>query len=221
MKENTRENNGNVLFEARKYRLIGTTPMLGTQLANEAIRTQYLASKAPKEDLSEEEKELFARETREQSGHTVFPRDPDADSRIILLDYMVRGFLKSALLALTAQEEIAAAKSKVDKYLFVFPRRIQILRDGEAIYDEDYIFERTLRAETMQGPRVVLAASETIDAPWEIEIEMRLLKNAGSKRSKALTWEAVENALSYGEYCGIGQFRNGSFGRFYWERMDG
>lgn len=218
--ESNRSRSDRLMFETRKYRLTGITPMLGTQPANNAIRTQYLASKAPDKAMSDEEAELFKAQAREESGLTVFARDPDADDRLILLDYMVRGFFKSSLTALAAQEDIAAAKSKVDKYLFVLPRRIPILRDGEAIIEEDYIFERTLRAETMQGPRVGLAASETIDAPWEIEIELKLLKNKGTARSRALTWDAVENALSYGEFCGIGQFRNGSFGRFYWEAME-
>lgn len=206
-----------VMFETRRYRLTGITPMLGTQPANTAIRTAYIASKAPDELLGAEEQAYFKSEGDKLNGLTLFARDPKVNDRLILLDYMVRGFFKSALVALQEQTGIAAAKSKVDKYLFVFPRCIPITRDGEDILDEDYVFERTLRAETMQGPRTGLSASETIDAPWEIDIELRLLKNRATGKSAALKWEDVELALSYGELCGIGQFRNGSFGRFYWQ----
>ena len=42
--------------EKRIYELTGTTPLLGSSPANPAIRTQYIASKAPSPaDIEEEE----------------------------------------------------------------------------------------------------------------------------------------------------------------------
>ena len=32
--------------------------------------------------------------------------------------------------------------------------------------------------------------------------------------------EAVETALEYGRYCGLGQWRNGGYGRFTWKRIE-
>ena len=209
----------NIEMETRKYRLIGLSPILGTQPADEAVRTSFVASKAPAVELAEEERELFD-EVDQSHGLTVFPRDPDADDRIIMLNYMVRGFFKSAIGALQSQLGIKAHKSKVDKFLFVEPRRIPIMRDGEPIYDEDDEFERPLRCETMRGPRVALQGSERIMTPWSVEVEISLSPNAASKTSKALTFEAVETALDYGKFCGLGQFRHGSYGAFAWERID-
>ena len=209
----------NVQMETRKYRLTGLSPILGTQPANESLRTDFVATKAPSTELSEEERELF--EAYDNShGLTVFPRDPDADECIIILNYMIRGFFKSAFGALQSQLGIKAHKSKVDKYLFVSPRRIPILRDGEPIYDEDDEFERPLRCETMRGARVALQGSERIMTPWSVDITLHLIPNPASKTSKALTFEAVETALGYGQLCGLGQFRNGSFGTFSWERIE-
>lgn len=204
-------------FESRKYRLIGLTPLLGSQPASEAIRTQFIAAKAPSIELSQEEKDLFEDESLQTRGLSVFARDPDHSDQLIVLNYMVRGFFKAALSALTQQLGVKAYKSKVDKYLFVFPRRIPILRDGNPIYEEDSQYERPIRAETAKGPRVALQASECIDAPWSIDIEIRLLPNEKSAKSESLTWSVVEAALDYGQLSGLGQFRNGSFGTFRWE----
>lgn len=208
-------------METRKYRLTGLTPILGSQPANDTLRTDYIASKAPEESLAAEEKELFAADTFNTQGLTVFARDPDARDRIILLDYMVRGFFKSALLALQSQLNIKQPKTKVDRYLFVEPRRIPIIRDGSPVYDEDSEYERTIRVETMRVPRVTLASSECLETPWAITINVTLLPNSASKSSNALTFSDVEAALDYGRFSGLGQFRNGSYGRFEWERLDG
>lgn len=208
------------LFESRKYRLTGLTPLLGSQPASESIRTQYVAAKAPDSQLSEEERDLFEAEQLDTRGLSVFARDPDNDERLILLDYMVRGFFKAAFGALQSSLGVKAHKSKVDKYLFVAPRRIAIMRDGEPICDEDAQFERTLRADTPKGPRTGLQASEMIDLPWSVTIELQLIPNGSTPKSPALTWENIEAALDYGQLSGLGQFRNGSFGRFSWERVE-
>lgn len=210
----------NFEMETRKYRLTGITPILGSQPANDTLRTDFVASKAPDESLSTEEKKLFASDALDTQGLTVFARDIDNRDQIILLDYMIRGFFKSALLALQSQLNIKQPKTKVDRYLFVEPRRIPIIRDGSPIYDEDSEYERTIRAETMRGPRVTLAASECLETPWEITIAVTLLPNSASKSSAALTFGDVETALNYGRLSGLGQFRNGSYGRFEWERLD-
>ena len=206
-----------LLFETRKYRLTGIEPMLGSQPASRALRTEFIASKAPSPaDVAEEDNLLGSEEER---GLTVFLRDDETD-QLIMLDYMVRGYFKGTLEALIAQTGIKMPRSKVDKYLFVGPRRIQIMRDGKPIYEEDDQIERPLRADTMRGPRVSLAASESIDAGWTVDIEVTLMPNPESKASKAVTWDAVEMALDYGRFQGLGQWRTGGNGRFVWERID-
>lgn len=209
-----------MLYETRKYHLTGLSPILGSQPASEAIRTQYIASRAPAAELSDEERELFESDSRQLRGLSVFARDPEKNDQVILLDYMVRGFFKSALAALQKQLGVKSYKSKVDKYLFVYPRRIPLLRNGMPIYEEDDEYERPLRADTPKGPRVGLQSSERIDTPWSIDIEIRLIANDKTAKSESLTWKAVETALDYGALSGLGQFRNASYGTFSWERMD-
>ena len=75
-----------MLYESRKYRLTGLSPILGSQPASEAIRTQFVASKAPDSDLSEEERALFESDERQTRGLSVFARDPEHNDQVILLD---------------------------------------------------------------------------------------------------------------------------------------
>ena len=203
-------------FEKRKYHLTGTTPILGSQPASRTLRTEYISSKAPTPELAEEEDAMLG--NLDERGLTVFLRNEEDDS-LMMLNYMVRGFFKGSLEAMVAQTGVKQPRSKVDRYLMVGPRRIVIKRDGEPVYEEDDQLERPLRAETMQGPRVTLTASEQIDLPWEIDIEVMLLPNAETKLSKALTWENVEDALDYGAFQGLGQWRTGGNGCFTWERV--
>lgn len=211
------ERRSSLSFETRKYRLTGLEPMLGSQPASKTLRTEFIASKAPSKAEVDEEDNLLGNE--EERGLTVFLRD-DSDDKLIMLNYMIRGYFKGTLEALIDQTGIKMPRSKVDKFVFVGPRRIPIMRDGEPIYEGDDQIERPLRADTMRGPRVSLAASESIDEGWEIEIEVTLLPNPASKVSKAVTWEALEMALDYGRFQGLGQWRTGGNGRFIWERID-
>ena len=206
----------NLNIESRTYKLIGLTPILGSAPASKAIRTEFIASKAPTEELRQEEAE--APFDLDAKGLTVFNRD-NLD-RLCLRGYQIKGFLKAALLALKTQLKVAAPKSKIDNLCFVEPRYIPIQRDGNPIIDEDDVLERPLRAQTAQGERCTLAASEMINDPWYVEIEISLVPSAGTARSEALTWDAIETALDYGAYHGLGQWRNADFGRFLWERTD-
>ena len=200
----------------RIYRLHGITPLLGSAPASASIRTEYIASKAPTDELRQEEAdELFSIET---TGLTVFRRDKL--DRLCLMGYMIKGFFKEAMQALQGQTKIVGYKSKIDTLIFVEPRYIPICREGKPLTDEDEVLERPLRAMTPQGPRSALQASEQIDDPWEVTIELTLLPNAATAKGAALSWQTVEEALDYGAYHGVGQWRNADYGRFIWERLE-
>jgi hypothetical protein len=202
----------------KRYVLTGETPLLGSQSPNPEIRTAYIASKAPDALTAASEDGLLSAETMNEKSLTVFLRQPDS-GQLMVLDYTIRGFIKESLATLSSQLGIAQPKSKVDRYLFVTPRDLLICRpEGDAVLEPDGIFERPLRAMTMQGPRVTLIGSEQVDR-WQICLDMTLLDNPSSPKSKALSWDAVEEALDYGQFQGLGQFRNGSFGRFIWDEI--
>ena len=199
--------------ETRTYRLTGITPILGSQPDSETVKTTYLLSKHPEVDANDE----IVPYEDESNGTTVFYRNANDD--IVLMDYQIKGFFKAAFTALKADLKIGMQAKKTDLFLFVAPRAIRILHDGKPIQDEDGILERPLRGQTMQGERISLVASEMIDEPWTVEFSVTVLNNSETAKSKPLTFEAVETALDYGKYSGIGQWRNGGYGRFTWERV--
>ena len=73
----------------------------------------------------------------------------------------------------------------------------------------DGVVERPLRAQTMQGPRVTLARSDYMNAGTKLTFEIKVVESA-----KEFTVEVVKSLFEYGELQGLGQFRNGSYGRF-------
>ena len=157
---------------------------------------------------------------------TVFLRD---EGSVCLMAYVINGYLKEAIAAMGMENGVKMPASKVDKYVFNLNvcgqnqsglEVLKLIRDGEPISAPDRVLERPLRGMTMQGPRIALASSELIALPWAIDVKITLLENAATKQSKALTWDVIEDALKYGRLRGIGQWRNGGYGRFTFERMD-
>lgn len=204
-----------VVSDTRKYRLKGFTPLLGSQSAIKEIRTAYQLEKNGINDERENEDLV----ERDEKGLTIFLQDTENEDYLYLGAYMIKGFFKEALATLHKQIGIRGVKGKADNFLFVNPGKVYILRDGAPIQEADDVFERPLRAETPMGPRVTLAGSELVEDPWTLEIEVVLVDNESTKMSKSLSWETIETALNYGQLKGLGQFRNGGYGRFTWEQM--
>ena len=203
-------------IEKRKYRLTGLTRLLAAQAANPDVRSEYIASKAPSIEKGTDETEHLPQESMDTKGLTVFLRHVGILS---LSDYVVKGFLKEALGAIKSQVGIAAESTKVDNFVMIEPAYLHIRRGQVGIKAPDMVLERPLRAKTMQGPRVSLAASEVVEAGWELEFEISLLENPGTPKSKPLTFDVIEQALEYGAFKGLGQWRNAQNGRFTFERI--
>jgi len=101
----------------------------------------------------------------------------------------------------TASGQITAYKSKIDKNIFVWPRKIPFTE-----FDKIGNCQRPLRAETAQGPRIALANSETIPAGAKQEFEILCMDDSHVN--------AVVECLFYGLFKGTGQWRNSGKGRF-------
>ena len=200
----------------KTYKVTGMNRILAAQAANPKVHSEFIAAKAASINKSVEETSKLP-EGFENRGLTVFLRD---DGVLCLSDYVIKGFLKEALGALKSQIGIAAHASKVDNYVLVTPAYLRFSKDGKPVEKPDEIFERPLRAMTMQGPRVSVAASECINEGWELTFTISLLDNPATNKSKALTFEAIEEALDYGAFKGLGQWRNGQNGRFTWSVVE-
>lgn len=199
--------------ESRIYRLTGLTPILGVTPTTETLLTEYVMSKA-KLTEEQQEAELEAMPESDIPGLTGFSRNKKDE--LCLSHHHIKGFFKEALKALRATDKVTAYKTKVDLLIFAEPTLIPFKRDGKPIMEEDRIFERPIRIEGMTGTRTALCASETIDDPWSVDVEITLFPDDGKT---PLTWNIVEEALAYGAYHGLGQWRNGGYGRFTFERL--
>lgn len=184
-----------------KLKITLTEQMLGTVPKDKEIYTSYIASKAPIPEGAIDEVDSV--ETIEERGWTGFHKD---ENGLFIFDYLFKGFVKEAGNVLKDSVKIKNLRSKLDSYVFIFPRKIHLGKQKP-----DGVVERPLRAMTMQGPRVTLARSDYVDAGTTFELELKILPH------KEITEELILELLKYGELKGLGQFRNGSYGRFGYE----
>lgn len=197
--------------------------ILGTSTANPDIYRDYLASRAPSIELAEQEEMVLGLSVEDEfkKAMTIFPKLEDGTP--FQYDYQVKGFFKDAcgmLNRLTGKDEtgkkkkavnesskIKAFKKEIDGNIFVFPRKIPILFDGELT-----ICQRSLRAATPQGERVSLNASEEAPAGSTMEFWVLCLNEAHVP--------AVLEWFDYGFLRGTGQWRNSGKGRFTYEVLE-
>ena len=101
---------------------------------------------------------------------------------------------------------LSSYKKVIDGLIFVFPRKIPYIYNGEI-----GICQRPLRAQTAQGERIAISSSETLPENTQLVMEIRMLT------------DDIENAviewLDYGELRGLGQWRNSGKGRFEYEEI--
>lgn len=187
-------------METRYITIRLMTEMLGTVPGSKSVYSDYIETKKPEELREDLEVETVV-ENLEAKGWTGFHQD---DTGLFVYDYFIKGFLKNAGNILKDSLQVKALRSKLSDFLFVFPRRIYLGNKDRA----DGIIERPLRAQTAQGPRVTLARSDMLAEGTEISFEIRWLPHA------AINDKLIRELLDYGQYQGLGQFRNGGYGRF-------
>lgn len=143
-----------------KVRLTLTEEALGMMPTNPNVHETYIASRAPDAPSIKEEIEAMGKAEVIENSMTIFPKLDDG--RPFFWDYQIRGMFKDAIGMLRRVPKKESSKLKnykkaVDGLLFVKERKIPIDVSGE-MGD----CQRPLRAETMQGPRVALAHSESV-----------------------------------------------------------
>ena len=186
-----------------KIKLTLTELLLGTVPKDPDVYTVYIAGKAALDDVALAE-ELATVESIEEKGWTGFHV---LDGKPILYDYVIKGFFKDACGMLrraddTKSKKVTAYKKIIDGLIFITPRQIPInINSGNMD-----VLERPLRAQTAQGERICLARSDTCPPGSTIEFTVTVLGSV----SKVL----LEEWLDYGSLRGLGQWRNGGWGRF-------
>ena len=120
--------------------------------------------------------------------------------------------------------DMKAYKKTIDGNWFVLQRRIPILVPDTWVDDLGHshpsyfvdkngirrlnLFERSIRAETAQGPRTALSSSEFVPAGSEFYFTVRLLNPS----DRYIFFECMD----YKEYMGMLQWRSGGMGRLIW-----
>lgn len=186
-----------------------TEEALGMMPKDPDIHEQYIASHAPDAPSIDEEVAAVGTEEMVEKGKTVFPKTEDGTP--FFWDYQIRGMFKDAIGMLRKVPSMKCSKLKaykkaVDGLIFVKERRIPIECAGE-LGD----CQRPLRAETMQGPRVAIAHSETVPAGSTCEFTVLLLDETLEP--------VVRECLDYGKLRGLGQWRNSGKGKFEWAEI--
>ena len=202
-----------------RIRVTLTENMLGTVPKDKEVYKTYIGTKKPETNGEDESQTVEEIEEKGWTGFMCDTHDPtigthvpstigcDPQKGLFVWDYYVKGFLKHAGNVLKEEVKVKALRSKIDDFVFVFPRRVYLNKEKP-----DGILERPLRAQTMQGPRVTLARSDFISAGSQFEFEIKLYPP-----HKQITEELIKTLLDYGQYMGFGQFRNGGYGRFTYE----
>jgi len=194
-----------------KVRLTLLEDALGMTPADPKIHEEYIASKAPDAQSIEEEVESMGVDAVVEKGMTVFPKLEDGTP--FLWDYQIRGLMKDACGMLrrvpgTKSSKMKAYKKIIDGNIFVSPRKIPFTLSGPLGN-----CQRPLRASTPQGERVALANSETVPAGSSVEFTVLCLNDEDAY--------TVDEWLEYGTLRGLGQWRNGGWGRFEYDVIDG
>ena len=192
-----------------KVRITLTEEALGMMPNNKEIHETYIASKSPDAATIAEEVASVGVEEVVEKTMTVFPKLEDGTP--FFWDYQIRGMFKDSIGMLrkiksTKCSKLTSYKKVIDGLVFIKERKIPINCSGPM---DDC--QRPLRAETMQGPRVALAHSETVPAGSTFEFTIILLDDS-------LKGVIVE-CLDYGKLRGMGQWRNSGKGRYIWEEV--
>lgn len=192
-----------------KVKLTLTEEALGMMPTYKDIYETYIASKSPDAKTIEEEVAAIGVEGVTEKMMTVFPKMDDGTP--FFWDYQIRGFFKDAIGMLRRVKtnkcaKVTNYKKVVDGLIFVNERKIPIHCSGP-LGD----CQRALRADTMQGPRVALAHSESVPAGSTCEFTINLLDDSLE--------DAVRECLNYGKLRGLGQWRNSGKGRFEWKEV--
>jgi hypothetical protein len=195
-----------------QIRLTFAESVLGTVPKNPEVYRRFVESKRPKDSGPEEDEAATVLEVEER-GWTGFHQDV---SGLFIYDYQLKGALKElAGIAYPKGGDLSAARSKVENFVYVRPRRLRFRDDaGLILAQPDGVVERPLRAMTAQGPRVSVMRSDFVAAGRTLEATIVVVPGPVSQAM-------IERILRLGEYRGLGQFRTGSYGLFTFAVLNG
>ena len=191
--------------------------MIGTVPKNKKIFTDFVQNKMgeyqgrPIKTAAEMNEEIESVPNACEKTATGFHNDVFG---VFIYNYMILGNIKANIYCLTANGfcKVLAYKKSTDLFVKINPRKIRFYRDDEEnpIQYADDTIERSIRAQTPKGDRVFLGKGDVINRNSKFKFEVELFKN-----DKGLTPEVLVEALKFGKYNGLGQWRgSGGYGKY-------
>jgi len=182
------------------------TPVLGGQ-PSETITTDYVVGKSGLEVPDDELETIPDTLDKRTTG---FHRD-DNDN-VLLYNYVLKGFMKAAAFALNGRDGMPKAfRSKIGKYVFVYPRVSAFTHPGtKGVWNLIDIHERPVRTQTPYGEKVALARSEMLPESTGIRFSVCVVADGVSE-------DQLRAIFDYGFHHGIGPRRGDGFGSFRYE----
>lgn len=207
-KENTKTQESRIKMESFKVTIELDEDFLGTIPKDKRIWGNFVnkGKNVPEELLTEEISTIPEDDEEKSSGYTTFMRDEDG---IFIYNYMIQGFLRENGNTLKDDLGVKYLKSKLENNLFITPRKIRFYKEEDVIRDYDATLSRSLRASTPQGPRTMIQKSDLVAAGSRLTFTLTLHDH------KELTGDVLQGILEYGQYRGLGQWRNGGYGTFH------
>lgn len=200
-----------------KVTLTATEEILGMMPADPEIVSKFIASRSPDAKSREEEIAEVGAEEYEHNAMTVFPRDDDETP--FFWDYQIKGMLKDfcGMLARakgTKSSKLKAYRKVIDGLVFVAPRKIKVILPSGGSLGE---CQRSLRTSGPKGERTALSHSETAPEGSTVTFEVNYLPLKGDTEKSDTIKECLEEWLDYGQFRGLGQWRNSGKGKFTFE----
>jgi len=207
---------------------------LGTNSLDPDIHARHVLDKVTDEAARQRELDSLPKEEAmeqvEKKGMTVFYRRPE-DKVLYIKNHMIKGFLKASgdALRVEANKETTRTKpeegaekpkgkgtiwgsidGKIDDNITVYPNELVICDvDGKPKLDGDGFLVRSLRAQTLQGPRVTVVKSEILSPLSRIRYTLFWPSNGPVNK------DMLVKMLDRGEiYFGLGQWRSSGKGKF-------
>lgn len=190
-----------------------TEAVLGTVPKDKEIYSKFVQSKAENPNGVDDELETIVE--LDEKGYTGFHMVNVVEGEggtgfPAIYNYAVKGFFKDACSMLrrvpkTKSKKLTAHKKVIDGLIFVNPRLIPIELHGK----EMGVLERPLRASTPKGDRVTLTKSDSCPPGSTMKFIVTIL--GGVSDDLLVEW------LDYGHMRGLGQWRNGGYGCFWYE----
>lgn len=187
------------------------TPLLGAQSSAD-VMTKYVHAKRGIE-ASESELEMLPDDELNLKT-SVFHRS--ADGEPVLMSHQLKGYFKEAAGVLNGKAggktKVKNLKSKVRSLVFVVDQVIALQppeQDTKLSMLVDTL-ERPIRRDTMYGPKASLTRSEMLPAGTWFRCALEVYPGEVDE-------EVLRDLLDYGWNAGMGQWRDGGFGRFRYQ----